>query len=99
MPKDPPTDTRFLLRAERDRFGMSGLRLIAQPVHVTDEGVRNINTTGFRPHPLADFQVSALADKDETFGAATYGHSREYHDVFAVDRERAAVMIKQLRAL
>src|SRR5436305_13620081 len=97
--KDPPADVRFLLSVERDRHGMSGLTLTAHPVRVTDANeVRNITGDHWRPDPLADFQVQARAEAEGSFGD-TYGWSREYRNVFSVVTERAAVMLKHLRAL
>jgi hypothetical protein len=96
---EEPTEVRFLLSAERDRHGMGGLEIIALPVHITEANkIRNTSADRHGPHPLADFQVRALADAEATFGD-TYGWSREYHEVFSVDTERAAVMLKRLRAL
>jgi hypothetical protein len=91
-------DTRFLLDAPRNRHGLNNLEIVAHPVYIEDGKIRNITTDHFRPSPLADFEVRALADPEATFGA-TYGWSREYRGVFSVDTQRAEVMVKHLRKL
>lgn len=97
---EQPTEVRFLLSAERDRHGSGGLEIIAHPVHITEANeIRNITADHWHPHPLADFQVRALAVRDVATFGETYGWGREYREVFSVDTERAAVMLKHLRAL
>ena len=97
---EPTPEVRFLLYVERDKHGDGGLTIIAQPVHFhpDTDAIRNISTDSFRPEPLADFVVRALADRMATFGES-YGWSREYREVYSVDTERAGVMLKQLRAI
>lgn len=90
-------EIRMLIGVEENHS--DHLRIHGRPVFVTDDGkIRNITAETCQPHPLADFEVSALADHSTTLGD-TYGWHRDYRDVFAIDTVRAEVMVKHLRKL
>ncbi len=93
-------DVRLLLTTERNQFsGDDRLSIIARPIQMTPDGLRNVREAGFEPHPLADFQIGAAAAPNvDTFGD-TYGWHREYRNVYSIDVVRADVMSKTLRRI
>lgn len=93
------TETRLLMDIKRDDFGDPGLTITGRPVIVQPrmQTIRNISTDDWRPHPLADFIVRGRALVDPSSLGDTYGWHRGYHDVYQVDTDLAAVMLKHLR--
>lgn len=107
-PAVPPTESadpevRLLLTFTRSSINSATLELVASPVTVSQEPgcreeVRNLDSSGFDAHPLADLQIRALADRGVELGEAHYW-SAQYRDCYSVDLRRVAQMHKTLKTL